>query len=213
MKLAIVDIDGVIACTDARFALAHQAKVEALTGKGLLEHTLFDRISMIESAKAKKNGLEYWEGEVYRKEDMKVAENSFYRVAFTPELTTLDTLIDGVVSDMEHLRNASYDILLLTSRPENMREATVTWLDRSEIWPDNMFISFIDWLIMKPKSFEWTKTVTWKAGKVEELVRLFRADALLFCDDEQAHQDAIAALDLPCDIVTCESLQEAVASA
>lgn len=178
MKLALIDLDGVVADSSARFAKAEEAKAASL------------------SHVTTKSDLDFVK---------KQAESLYWQTAFTPELVALDTLIAGAARAIMLLEEAGYKIYFLTSRPDPMRDATRKWIKSQYIscWPDK--------LIMKPASQQYVKTVTWKSGVVELLVRLFGVDDLLFIDDEQAMQEAIAALDLPCDRKIGGSLQEAVA--
>lgn len=178
-KLAIIDIDGVLADSTARFAKAEEAK---------------------------QHYIETTSNDLYQA-DMREATSVYWQTAFTPSLVWLDTLIDGTKQALEQIGNyAGYDYYFLTSRPESMREETMKWLFHHLAYDSDAS------LIMKPASQQFVKTVTWKSGVVELLVRLFGVEELCFVDDEQAHCDAIEALDLPCDMILCGSLQEAVIS-
>lgn len=189
-KICICDLDGVICDSTARFAKAEEAKA------------------------AYKREAELT-GNIIVGEETKI----FWRTAFTPSLVELDTLIDGVVLAIEALWSHDYHVSFLTSRPESMREATVQWLEKhgfifaatdlSKYLNDDPM--GIDHLIMKPASAQFVKTVVWKSLTVEMLVRLFGVDDLMVIDDEQAIQEAIAALDLPCDRKIGGNLQEALA--
>lgn len=149
---------------------------------------------------------------------MKRATNLYWQTAFTPELVALDTLIDDVSWSLNRIEDAGYEVIYLTSRPETLREATTKWFHslpkkhglRGRITPESKL--GIDQLIMKPTSQQFVKTITWKSGVVELLVRLFGVDELLYVDDEQAHCDMVETLDLPCDRIICGNLQEAVTS-
>lgn len=177
MRIALIDLDGVVADSSARFAKAEEAKAAYIT-----QHS----------------------NPVYQASERE-ATSVYWQTAFTPELVTLDTLIAGAARAIMLLEEAGYKIYFLTSRPDPMRDATRKWIKSQYIscWPDK--------LIMKPASQQFVKTVVWKSGVVELLVRLFGVDDLLFIDDEVATQEAIAALDLPCDRKIGGSLQEAVA--
>src|SRR5205823_6012368 len=94
-RLAIVDLDGCVANVDARFARAEEAKQAWL------------------------NDLQ----NVLRSE--KQAIDIYWRTVFSPDLVSLDTLIDGAKEGLEAIRHEKgYQLILMTSRPETMREAT-----------------------------------------------------------------------------------------
>jgi beta-phosphoglucomutase-like phosphatase (HAD superfamily) len=134
-RIAFIDLDGVIANNEARFA------------------------------RATMNGKIDWQ------------------VAFDPELVTLDTLIDGVQTQLDNLESQGYTIIYLTSRPESMRAATLTWLDKHGL--------ATRMLVMKSAAFQFTKTVVWKAGMVNTLANAFQAREVIVVDDEQANIDEI----------------------
>ncbi len=98
MKLAIIDLDGVIANVEARFAKADEAKRNF---RGSLE-------AILPGSERKETDL-YWQ------------------TVFDPALVPLDTLIDGAKEALETIR-ANRPIIVLTSRPETIRAATEQWL-------------------------------------------------------------------------------------
>ncbi len=116
-KLAIIDADGVLANSDARFA---QATV---------------------------NGKVDW------------------KRAFDPAAVSLDTLIEGVGECLDKLVERGHAVVILTSRPESMRAATVQWLAEHGITHHN------ERLEMKPASAQFVKTVRWKAERVVALAQ------------------------------------------
>lgn len=187
MRLALIDLDGVICNSEARFAKASEAKAAYLATQNPDNHY----VPQVKTA----------------------ADNIYWRTAFTPALVELDTLIDGADQALDQIKQ-DYDIYFLTSRPESMREATAQWIHEhlhSFSWRFELKRPSSS-LIMKPDSQKFVKTVVWKAGIVELLVRLFGVDELLFIDDEPAHCESVESLDLPCDRIICGSLQEAVNS-
>lgn len=203
-KIALIDLDNVVADPTARFAKAEAVKMAYLEGCELPEQDEFfgTRIG----------------DRVYQDSDVKRATDLYWRTAFTPEHVWLDTLIDGTEQALKSLILAGYDVGCMTSRPESMRSATLAWLDaqamKVDLTPlDEPNLALASQLIMKPASQKFVKTVVWKSGVVELLVRLFGIDELLYVDDEQAHRDAISALSLPCELKVAASLQEAVALA
>lgn len=181
MKLAIIDLDGVIADATARFAKAEEVKQ-----------------AYIERASS----------ELYAA-DEREATNIYWRAVFNPEYVPTDTLIDGVNEALHEIEQQGYDLFLLTSRPESMREATLNWLF-------SHFILLPEWsdyrLVMKPSAFQYVKTVVWKAGMVQTLEALYGATDLLIIDDEQVNIDEH--LKYFSNVQTrelCKSLAEAVA--
>ncbi len=164
MKLAIIDIDNIVANPAARFARAEEAKQAFLA-----------------DVEARTNAL--LSGSSATKE----ATNLYWRTVFTPELVALDTLIEGVYEALNRLYGDGYDIYLLSSRPEAMREATLAWLDAAHIrryWYD-------DRLVLKPAAAQYTKTVVWKASVIHMLAAMMDADEVLVVDDEQSNIDEI----------------------
>lgn len=196
-KITFIDIDNVIADPSARFAKAEEAKMAYLATCELPEQDEFFGTRVGEH--------------VYQDSDVKRATNIYWRTAFTPELVRLDTLIDGTREALDHLDYVYERLYLLTSRPESMRQATVDWF-----WRHSPVVALrsdgqSDPFILKPASQQYVKTITWKSGVVELLVRLFGVDELLYVDDEPRHREAIAALNLPCELKIAASLQEAIA--
>jgi hypothetical protein len=106
-----------------------------------------------------------------------------WQIAFDPELVVLDIIIDGVHAQLEALERRGYTIIYLTSRPESMRAATLTWLDKHGL--------ATRMLVMKSAAFQFTKTVVWKAGMVNTLATALQAREVLVVDDEQANIDEI----------------------
>jgi hypothetical protein len=155
MKLCICDLDGVIANVDARFQRAELAK----------EQWLMER----------QQGLPY----AVDQRTEKSAQDVYWRAVFNPEYVPLDTLIEGVNAVLLDLQYTDgYKLVLLTSRPESMRAATVAWV-HEHLDPA------IDYkLFMKPSAFQYTKTYTWKAGMVQTLAAFYEADELCVVDDE-----------------------------
>lgn len=99
MKLAIIDLDGVICNVDARFAQAEEVKQAYIKQTG---------------------GYPYY--------DEREATNVYWRAVFDPAQVPKDTLIDGVNEALLSVQEAGYKVIFLTSRPESMRDATAHWL-------------------------------------------------------------------------------------
>jgi ribonucleotide monophosphatase NagD (HAD superfamily) len=143
-RLAVIDIDGVITNSDARFTLA------------------------------------------------KVGSHTDWSIAFDPANVPLDTLIEGVPEALQQLESQGYQLVYLTSRPESMRDATLTWLDQYELINEHRPIIF------KPARKQFTKTKVWKAEEVRALVERYSAGELLFVDDEPVNAAEIMnSLDTP----------------
>ena len=182
MKLAIVDLDGVVANADMRFAKAEEAK------------------------QAREKEIEFTgmtEAQIQRE-----CSGTFWQTVFTPELVALDTLIDGVVEAISFLEryptdDSGYRVIFLTSRPESMRKATDNWLFEHELQGPR--------LLMKAPAFQFTKTLTWKVGMVQTLCQFYDADELLFIDDEKKHREATmdAFLGSDIDVIVASSLADA----
>ena len=184
MKLAIIDLDKVICNGDARFAKAEEAKQAFVND--LLAH-----FGKVDSASEKD------------------ATNLYWHTVFTPELVELDTLIDGVHEALDQLQRDGYGVMLLTSRPESMREATEQWLAGKALV--NRYLNPFP-LIMKAPAFQYVKTTVWKAGMVQTLEALYNVTDLLIVDDEQANINEH--LKYFSNVQTrelCKSLAEAVA--
>jgi len=183
MKLAIIDLDGVIANAEARFAAAELAK----------EQWLMER----------QKGLPYAVDQRVEKS----ATDVYWRAVFNPANVPLDTLIDGAREALNALR-ASRPLIVLTSRPEAMRGATVRWLVDHDIL---FFAQHSAALIMKPSAFQYTKTTVWKAGMIQHLAQERRAEEVLVIDDEQVNRETLAQYtDTFTRLIIVESLAQAV---
>jgi Protein of unknown function (DUF2608) len=101
----------------------------------------------------------------------------YWATAFTPELVQLDTLIDGVLPSLNLLTMQGYTIVILTSRPENMRLATLEWLNQHGV-P-------FAYLAMKPPVHKYTKSRVWLAGKVCELSCMLGADEVMYVESDE----------------------------
>lgn len=194
-RIACIDLDGVVANVDARFAQAEEAKQAFLVQKIAEKSERFQRTEI------------GWSMETVEKQ----AADLYWRTVFTPELVRLDTLIEGAKAALEELRfTHKYELFFLTSRPESMRGATLRWLLERNI------LFFLPMgqtaLLMKAPAFQYTKTVTWKAGIIQTLAALYEAEEVLVIDDEQANSAEIEKYRavLP-PLTTAKSLAEALA--
>lgn len=180
IKVAFIDLDGVIANPEARFAKAEEAKQAFLQEAGTRFQTVLH------------------EGTTNRE-----ASNVYWRTVFTPGLVALDTVIDGVDEALIALEEAGYSVIFLSSRPEPMREATTQWLVDNAVR-----ILAPGQLILKPSVAQYTKTVLWKAIVVHTVAAFLCASEVLVVDDEQANLDAIWREDCPYTLKCYRSLLE-----
>lgn len=184
MKLAIIDLDGVVANAEARFAKAEEVKRTYLREQ-------------------EKDHTKIHYGDALERE----ANNVYWKTVFTPELVSLDTLIEHAteaIQFIEQFDQDSYQVFYLTSRPETMRQATEDWLLEHQLSGPK--------LIMKPSAAQYVKTVTWKALTVQMLASLYQATHVLFVDDEQTNRDAVIAHGGSHEhIIVASSLADAVA--
>jgi len=185
MKLAVIDLDGVIADPAERFKRAEEAKQAFLNDKNARLEAIFS-----DGSAGKQRATEiYW------------------RTVFTPELVSLDTLIEGVHEALNMLYG-EYGVMFLTSRPESMRAATHAWLEAHDISVEHP--QFGDFLVMKPPAAQYVKTVVWKALTIQMLVALHGADEALVIDDEKANLAEMQKYDVS-RMRLCSSLAEAIA--
>lgn len=166
MKLAIIDFDGVVADATARFAQAEEVKQAWLDkARSILLST---------------NAV-----------DEREATNLYWRTVFDPANVSMDTEIDGASEAIYQLvEEHDYTIVFLTSRPETMRQATISWLS-DLTGEDNDPVYGLERVFMKAAAFQYVKTVVWKAGMVQTLATFFGASQVLVVDDEQANLNEI----------------------
>ncbi len=153
IKLALIDLDGVVADPSKRFEYAEQ-----------LASVLHD----------KKTQYKEW-------------TQVYWQAVFDPERVETDTLIEGAVDALEALVIDGYQVIFLTSRPESMRAATAQWLVDHAVKTLGS-----EQLLMKPPAFQYTKTVTWKAGTIQMLACFYAAEEVLVIDDEHSASDALS---------------------
>ncbi len=176
-RLAIIDLDGVIADATARFAKAEEAKQAYLDEMRELSIT-----------------------------DERGATDAYWQAVFNPDHVPLDTPIKGAIDALAALAlGGCDDVVILTSRPESMREATRRWLFKQDYPIESP-------VIMKAGAFQYVKTVVWKAGMVQTLAAFYDATEVIFVDDEEANWTALKNAGPHAFLVTrYASLQEAVA--
>lgn len=150
-----------------------------------LDGVVADATARFEQAKADAEAA--FVDQAYEKREY---DNVYWRAVFNPEYVPLDTLIDGTAEAINVIEDAGYSIYFLTSRPEHMREASLTWLRKHKVYIKQR--GAIDKLIMKSPGFQYVKTVVWKAGMVQTLEALYGVSEVLVIDDEQANLNEIA---------------------
>lgn len=104
-----------------------------------------------------------------------------WKIAFDPELIKTDVLIEGADECLQYLQK-TFRIVLFSSRPESLRDATNAWLKEHGQYgiPHSH-------LILKPPAAQYIKTVTWKALTLDTLAMFLDAEFVIFVDDEPAN--------------------------
>ena len=102
-----------------------------------------------------------------------------WKVAFDPDLVVHDVLIAQADEHIERLREEGFTVLVLTSRPESMREASQAWFIEHGVVFEQRF------LIMKPPCAQYIKTLAWKTSVIDLLAHLFEAEVVLYVDDDE----------------------------
>ncbi len=157
-RLAISDFDGVIA--------------------NITEHTKIAQ----ERAKAFALALALDpKDEAYRK----ALSTFFYseRGFFDNELVRCDQLMSGCGNALAQLLQEYDKVIVLTSRPISMREATLQWF--LQWFPGCKNIEFI----FKNSTESVMKTAIWKAHTVALFAEQY--DVILFIDDDERNRDAV----------------------
>jgi hypothetical protein len=185
-RVCFVDLDGIVADATERFARADIARSLYLAGT--------DRPDKME----------------------REAEALYWNTALDPDLIELDTLINGAHDALDLLADDGYRVIFLTSRPESMRAATISWLHARDLLrayrQTHPLMTPARELVMKAEAFRYVKTVTWKGGLAHTLAAMFGAEEVLFVDDEAAHAALVMnqAQDCPYKVKVCSSLALAV---
>jgi hypothetical protein len=104
-------------------------------------------------------------------------KDAFWHVAFTPENVSTDVLVPGAYEALVETEK-TYEVILLTSRPEHMREATRQWLTSHRIGVGRD-------LVMKPASCKWDKTLRWKTTIIHTFAYMYGASEVLAIDPVQ----------------------------
>jgi hypothetical protein len=128
------------------------------------------------------------------------AMDAYWRTAFTAEYIALDTLIDGCYDALNVLEDDHYDLIFLTSRPEQLRKATRDWLNQYRIGMGRD-------LVMKPAINQFHKTREWKVWAIHLLAGMYGASEVLVIEDESANLDELARHAAPFKIRAYPSLE------
>lgn len=110
-------------------------------------------------------------------------KDAYWHVAFTPENIGHDVLVPGAYEALIEIEK-THEIILLTSRPEHMREATRQWLTSHRIGIGRD-------LVMKPASCMWDKTLRWKTTIIHTLAYMYGTSEVLVIDPVQANLDEL----------------------
>jgi hypothetical protein len=161
ITLAVIDIDGVIANPDARLAHALSVYMSSIP----------DELPQLRTKKCAETSDVYWQ------------------TAFRPDLCALDTPVEGALQALSKIiYGMNITSLLLTSRPESMRQATEEWLKF------HGFIGHVH-LVMKPPAATNGRssivTAIWKAAFIDTWAMLYEAGTVLFVDDSPACRDEV----------------------
>jgi hypothetical protein len=164
MKLCICDVDGVLCDTTARFSRALDAKTAVFQ-----QHIAESDPETVKTI-------------------ARQVESEFWRVAFTPGLLELDKPLAGVERAMNEIELAGYSIVLLSSRIESLREASLSWFWTHQLEVYDRVSNGT--LFLKPPAFQHTETTVWKAGIAQMLAAFYGAESVLFVDDEESNRAA-----------------------
>lgn len=160
-KIAIVDFDGVIANIEEHVSIA-QERARALAGT--------------------------WNPDTQREEQRKALSSIFYSEQgfFDTELVVYDRLMQGGEVALAQLLQEYESVVILTSRPLSMREATLQWF--AQHCPGCERITFI----FKDSNERAIKTAAWKARVIAQFAE--QCKTLLFIDDDAHNRDAVKAI-------------------
>lgn len=141
------------------------------------------------------------------------AVDAYWRAAFaaTAENVAQDVLMEEPQEALNTFLLQGYSIILLTSRPEAMREVTTAWLAAHDIPTEHP--AFFSRLVMKSAAFKYVKTAIWKAGMIETLAALLGAQEILFIDPLISNQQEAqkAGHSVRFSLRVCATLSEALA--
>ena len=123
-----------------------------------------------------------------RATERKVLSAFFYSEQgfFDTTLIEYDRLMPGCSKVLANISRHYDTVVVVTSRPSFMREATLQWFSR---WcPGYEHIEFL----FKDSDENAMKTAAWKAQRVAQLAE--HHDTLLFIDDDERNRNAVTAI-------------------
>jgi hypothetical protein len=127
------------------------------------------------------------------------AMNAYWRTAFNADHIALDEPIDGAREKLIVIEH-EYDIFFLTSRPENLRDATEEWLAQHALYDGRT-------IIMKPAVNQFHKTREWKSWTIRLVASMYHATDVLVVDGEQDNLDVLIIVPAPFKIRAYTSLE------
>lgn len=147
--------------------------------------------------------------------DSREATNMYWHTALTPELVPLDTPVNHAGERLETLRQAGYIVVIVSSRPEAMRDVTVRWLRWHFVDDDSFHRGKFPLLVMKPASEQYTKTFIWVVQQIRKLLDTYKPSELIYVDGEQVNLQAVCDMrdwhrQGECTLKLAETLAEAV---
>jgi hypothetical protein len=101
-------------------------------------------------------------------------------------LLELDQPVPGSPEALRQPLKEYDEVVVLTSRPPSLHEATLAWFCR--YFPDVEGITFV----FKESQEREIKTAAWKAQMVAQFAE--RCETLLFTDDDKRNREAVEAL-------------------
>lgn len=129
------------------------------------------------------------------------AKNAFYDVS----LLHLDQMNPGALQAIERVRMLYTDLYIVTSRPDFMADATITWLRAQGIDLSPNEIRFKLYQLEEDKREQYVSTSAWKSILTYEASWIYQT--VLFVDNEERNRRAVAALRCP-NITIKESLAD-----
>ena len=110
--------------------------------------------------------------------------NYYWEEAMNPAFFHLDTEIAGTKEDLATLAREGYALIYISSRLEQLRAATVSWLADHSFPPPTL-------LLLKVNSFKYQTSVDWYGWMTETLLAITGCRELLVVSDKKANLDAI----------------------
>jgi hypothetical protein len=178
MKIAFVDLDGVVADSTARMRRAEEA-----------------RDAFLASPQRRLNVL------------LGTPVDIYWQTAFDPELIGLDQPVEGAQDVIDSLEVQGWRVIFLSSRPEAMRAATERWL-ASVGYPKSAWTNEKYEIILKADLFRFVKTTVWKVAMIQTIAAFYgvQQEEILLVDDEVEIREV--ALDAMPNILCFSSLND-----